>query len=70
MARSIDEIVRQAMAENMLADIYRPFVMDFLHRRDDVWRQCCNSACEPCVLQLARVVDRARQLMDEEQVTR
>jgi hypothetical protein len=70
VARSIDDIVRQAMNENMLLEIYRPFVMDFLHRRDDVWRQCCNSDCDPCVLQLARVVDRARQLMAEDGITR
>lgn len=64
--RSVDDIVRQAMSENMLPEVYLPFVMDFLHRKDDAWRQCCNSDCDPCVLALARVVDRARQLMAQQ----
>ena len=66
---SVDDIVRQAMKENMLPEVYRPFVMDFLHRKDDAWRQCCDSDCDPCVFALARVVDRARQLMADEGFT-
>ena len=29
-------------------------------RRHDDWRICCGSACEPCVIPLARAVDMVR----------
>jgi hypothetical protein len=51
------------MQENMLDEVYRGYVDHYLDRSDAGWRMCCNSACEPCVLTLGRVVDRARQLM-------
>ena len=58
-----DAAVTQAMAENLLEPGYRAFVLSYLARSDDGWRRCCNSSCEPCILQIGRVVDRARALM-------
>ncbi|MEZ4438220.1 MAG: hypothetical protein R3B72_03985 [Polyangiaceae bacterium] len=62
-ALSQDEAIRQAMRENMLDEAYRSYVDAFLRRDDDLWRSCCDSGCDPCSAQIARVVDRVRQLM-------
>jgi hypothetical protein len=58
----LEAAMAQAMREHMLEDAYRGFVLLYLHRPDDHWRQCCYGSCEPCVLQIARVVDRVREL--------
>ncbi len=61
-APTLDAAIDQAMAENMLEFAYRSYVVELLGRADDDWRICCNSNCEPCMLQLGRVVDRVRVL--------
>lgn len=50
------------MRENQLEEHYRSYVEELLARRDDAWRTCCQRDCEPCMRQLMRVVDRAREL--------
>jgi hypothetical protein len=63
---SLERAIEMAMREQMLDPAYRGFVMLYLGRPDDHWRQCCNGSCEPCVLQIARVVDRVRELCSGE----
>lgn len=60
-----EDAIAQAMREHMLDDVYRGYVDSYLARDDPSWRMCCNSDCEPCVMQLGRVVDRVRQLLRE-----
>lgn len=60
---ALDDALRRAMAEHQLDDEFRATVLELLQRRDDYWRRCCESNCEPCSLKLGRVVDRVRQLM-------
>lgn len=62
---ALDRAMKQAMAENMLDEGYRTFVLQYLVREDDTWRRCCDSECDPCVLKLGRVVDRTRELLGE-----
>ena len=51
------------MEENFLDPAYRGVVRALLDRKDDFWRRCCGSNCEPCALTFCRVVDRVRQLV-------
>jgi hypothetical protein len=39
------------------------FVREFLHRDPSEWLYCCGSACDPCVLTIARAVDKAREIL-------
>jgi hypothetical protein len=63
---ALERALKQAMAENMLEDGYRGFVLQYLARKDDAWRRCCDAGCDPCVLKLGRVVDRTRELLGED----
>ena len=60
---TIDSCILQAMEENGLDSNYRATVLMYLYREDEAWRRCCNSGCEPCMLQIGRTVDRARVLI-------
>ena len=52
-----------ALAEAGLGEDQRGTVRVLASQDDDRWRECCGSGCSPCVLQLARAVDRVRELM-------
>ena len=60
---ALDDCVARALeAEGMHSGflrIVRTYVLD----RRDQWRVCCGSNCDPCMLQLGRVVDRVRLAM-------
>ncbi len=58
----LDDALSQAMKENQLEEAYRGTVRALLDRRDDFWRRCCGSNCDPCATTLARVVDWVREL--------
>ncbi|MEZ4369826.1 MAG: hypothetical protein AB7S68_00360 [Polyangiaceae bacterium] len=58
----LKRLILQAMQENMLDELYIGYIEELLEREDDAWRKCCGRDCEPCMLQLMRVVDRVRQL--------
>jgi hypothetical protein len=58
----VESALTQAMQENSLDPAYRGVIRSLLARRDDFWRRCCGSNCEPCALTYCRVVDRVRQL--------
>lgn len=60
---ALDDALQRAMAEHQLDSEWRGTVLELIERRDQFWRRCCESNCDPCALQLARVVDRVRQLM-------
>jgi hypothetical protein len=46
-----------------LQDDETNFVREYLHKDPSEWRFCCGGVCDPCVLTLARAVDRARELL-------
>lgn len=39
---------------------YHRFVLRHLRDRDDAWRYCCGSNCDPCAVRLAKVIDAVR----------
>lgn len=39
------------------------FVREYLRKDRSEWFFCCSSACDPCVLTIARAVDKARELL-------
>jgi hypothetical protein len=41
---------------------YVRFVELHVDQPDSAWRWCCGSNCDPCVVRLGCVIDRARQL--------
>ena len=54
-----------AVIERVLAALGLPLehadeVRARLNDRDDGWRSCCGGFCDPCVLVIARAVDRVR----------
>ena len=61
----LEAAVDQAVEEAGLDPIWRGNVKSLMQRGDDSWRRCCGSNCDPCVLQLGRAVDRARELMTQ-----
>ncbi len=61
---ALERAMERAMEENVLEPGYRTFVLQYLAREDSTWRRCCDSGCDPCVLKLARVVDRTRELLE------
>jgi len=61
-----DEALRRAMAELEVDPAYLPELRVMATTERSRWRACCGLLCTPCVLDLARVVDRARALGEEE----
>lgn len=54
------------MDELDLDPAYLPEVQRMFEQDRSEWRPCCGMLCTPCVLDLARAVDRARaELMAE-----
>ncbi len=47
-------------AEGVSAD-YAPDVVAMSREPRERWRPCCGMLCDPCVMTLARVVDRLRR---------
>lgn len=39
------------------------YVREYLRKDRSEWFFCCSSACDPCVLTIARAVDKARELL-------
>jgi hypothetical protein len=54
------EIARLLEAQH-LDPSYAAFVRNHLDVPGDGWRWCCGSNCDPCVEELARVVDAVRR---------
>ena len=63
--RALEEALDLALEENHIDGSFRETVRNLVHDTDDRWRVCCGSACEPCVEQVARAVDRVRALIGE-----
>ena len=55
--------IADSCAKEGLDDSYTSFVAQHLDAPDANWRWCCGSNCDPCVQQLGRAVDRARQAL-------
>jgi hypothetical protein len=58
-ARAIAEGLRYAG----LDPAQEGYVRAYLRQPRSEWFFCCGSACDPCVLTIARAVDRARELL-------
>lgn len=57
----LDHRIRAALRRERVDDSYAAFVHRHLHDRNDHWRFCCGSRCDPCAKALARVVDGLRR---------
>jgi len=51
------------LADEAVDGSYLAFVARHVDADDATWRWCCGSTCDPCVVRLGRVVDRARQTL-------
>lgn len=58
----LEAAVDVAVKETGLDPIWRGNVRSLYQREDENWRRCCGGGCDPCVLQLARAVDRVKEL--------
>ena len=56
----IESLAARACADAGLDPIYARVVRDYVKDRSDLWRECCGSSCDPCMFQIADVVDRVR----------
>ena len=54
-----EHLARAMEAEGVAAE-FAPDVIEMWHQPRERWRPCCGMLCEPCVMTLARVVDRLR----------
>lgn len=61
-----DEALERAATDLDVDHAYLPELRTMLRTERGGWRPCCGSLCTPCVLDLARVVDRARSLLATE----
>ena len=57
-----DEALSQALAELEIDSSYRRDVIELLETPREAWPACCGLLCDPCVLGLAKVVERVQQL--------
>lgn len=62
----IDRAVAQSVAECGLDAGFARTVRQFLFTDSTEWNLCCGAGCDPCVTELARAVDRARELLEGE----
>jgi hypothetical protein len=61
---AFERALAQAVAETGLDPVWSGNVRELHTRIDEAWRgRCCGSNCDPCVLTLARAVDRLRELL-------
>ena len=61
--RALEEALDLALEEQQIDVSFRETVRNLVYDKDDRWRVCCGSACEPCVEQVARAVDQVRALI-------
>ena len=59
----LESALGAALVETGLGEDQRGTVRVLVEQDDDRWRECCGSGCTPCVVQLARAVDRVRELV-------
>lgn len=59
----LDAAITRALAETGLPAGLASIVRTLHEQPDDSWRACCQSQCRPCSLDLARAVDRVRELL-------
>jgi len=58
----LQDAVGQALNEHGVPPDFKPVILDLMGKPDELWRFCCNRACQPCVKTLGAVVDRVKQL--------
>lgn len=58
----LDQAIALALSELDLDPAFGPDVVALLESPRGAWRTCCGSLCNPCVITLARAVDRVREL--------
>jgi len=59
---SDDEALKRAAEQLAVDEAYLPELRTMMKTDRAAWRPCCGLLCTPCVLDLARVVDRARAI--------
>ena len=62
---TLEEALTQAAAEAGVDDAWLPELRQMAATDRSQWRMCCGLLCTPCVLDLHRVVDRAKALVSE-----
>ena len=61
----IDEAVVRSLQETGLHRAFRSTVRRFVLSDSDDWNICCGADRDPCVNELSRAVERAREILAE-----
>ncbi len=60
---TINDAVSRSLRETGLHRAFHATVRRFLLSDNDAWNVCCGADCDPCVTELSRAVDRAREIL-------
>ena len=60
---TIDEAVALSLQETGLHRAFKSTVRRFVLLENDDWNICCGEDCDPCVNELSRAVERAREIL-------
>lgn len=63
MTTEEEAAIREGARYAGLGESQHGFVREYLHKDRAEWFFCCGSACDPCVMTIARAVDRAREIL-------
>lgn len=55
-----DALVRRLLDEAGVDPIYAAHIHRYVEDGSVLWGDCCGSACDPCILVFARIVDAVR----------
>ena len=61
---AIDAAVSRSLRETGLPRAFHVLVRGYLLATRDAGRICCGADCDPCVIELSRAVDRAREILE------
>lgn len=59
----INDAVSRSLRETGIHRAYQSTVRQFLLAESDDWPVCCEADCNPCVNELSRAVERAREIL-------
>ena len=60
----LEQALTKALRDNHIHEGFRDTIRRLVFDNNDGWRTCCGSACDPCVLPMARCVDQIRKLIN------
>lgn len=58
---TIEAALTEALRDHHIHEGFRDTIRRLVFEDNDRWRQCCGSACDPCVLPMGRAVDQIRR---------